>query len=327
MAKNIIFCADGTWNTKDEKDHGIVSPTNVNKLYNLLINDVCQLTYYDNGLGARQTEFVKIFEGMTGIGLVEKILDGYQFLMQNWQEGDAIFLFGFSRGAYTVRYLADMMAHLGLLKPLPDESLLAQRQRIHEAYLSYREKQNPSPGAETEYCKITMVGVWDTVGDLGIPLHILSPLNHALFGFHDEILHPSVLYGYQALAIDELRELYKPSLWEKRSGVTQVWFIGSHSDVGGGYADHGLADITLAWMIGKAITHGVLFHAELVNQLGNPYAILHKPWEELEFLLFFRLHREIPLRADIHHTVELRMAKKELAYLPTNLPSTYTFVD
>lgn len=116
MSKNIIFCADGTWDTPTETDAAIIAPTNVSKLYALLINDgSTQIATYDPGIGTSDNTLIKLFEGVTGAGLAAKIIDGYHFILNQWQAGDRVFLFGFSRGAYTVRCLGAMIAQCGLI--------------------------------------------------------------------------------------------------------------------------------------------------------------------------------------------------------------------
>jgi uncharacterized protein (DUF2235 family) len=338
MAKSIIFCADGTWDSPQETDQGLAAPTNVTRFYDGLLNDgTTQVAYYDDGVGTSSDKLVDLFEGVTGAGLAVKIMDGYQYIMNQHEEGDLIYLFGFSRGAYTVRCLADMIGKCGLLSKISGESNSDQKARILEAYLSYRKNTFDflsffKKKHSYKDVPIQMVGVWDTVGALGIPLTLFSSLNYVLFNFHNTILHENVRFGYQALAIDEEREKFKPALWETRQGVEQVWFIGAHGDVGGGYAAHGLSDIALNWMMTKALNQGIRFvnsavASGVVKITGNPYDIQHFPSQKFPFSLLETAKRVIPEGAKIHSSVQQRMMHKELNYNPANLPVQKEFVD
>lgn len=337
MSKNLIFCADGTWNKPGEKEAGVLAPTNVSQFYDALVQDARQTAHYDDGVGADGINAVKLFEGATGAGLDEKVMDGYQFLMNHFQEGDRIFLFGFSRGAYTVRSLGQMLAQCGLLPVIAGESSVNERLRVQNAYAIYRQNNQTACTAFKQDMKcdlpvIQMIGVWDTVGALGIPMMLFDALNHALFSFHDNALDPAILYGYQALAIDEERKSFIPSIWDDREGIEQVWFTGAHSDVGGGYAQHGLSDITLRWMMEKALSQGVLLQDSVLSQgmpiiTGDPLALIHMPWEFPPFNLFPVAKRIIPENSKLHKSVEVRLLNKTLLYQPANLPLHFTYSD
>ena len=180
-------------------------------------------------------------------------------------------------------------------------------------------------------CIIQMVGVWDTVGALGIPLPALMPLNNIFFNFHNTSLHANVRFGYQALAIDEMRTDFKPTLWNERQGIEQVWFGGAHADVGGGYAEHGLSDIALNWMMTKALLQGVhildtALNNGVPNIIGSPYDVQHFPWEKPPFSLLPIASRVIPEESEIHNSVKLRMSNASLNYHPTNLPKQIKYV-
>lgn len=334
MSKNIIFCADGTWDSLKDTDKGLPAPTNISQFYHCLLNDgITQVAYYDDGIGADNSELSKLFEGATGAGLATKIMDGYQYIMNQWEEGDSVYLFGFSRGAYTVRCVADMIAQCGLLPKISGETLSKQREKILSIYLAYRKStfNASSTWGNNNSCIINMIGVWDTVGALGIPLRMFSFLDHVFFNFHNTVLHKNVRFGYQALAIDEERVDFKPALWEKREGVEQVWFAGSHADVGGGYAEHGLSDIVLRWMMIKALFQGVhLIDSVLENGAlkitGNPYSMQHFPWQALPFSFLPTAKRIIPQGSEIHESVQQRMLNISLQYNPVNLPNDKIFV-
>jgi len=273
MAKKIILCADGTWNTP----HGpsaLPNDTNVRKLYSLVAPQADQLKYYDSGVGTNGTHFEHFFGGAMGEGLFEKVQDGYEFLAFVWDPGDEIFLFGFSRGAYTARSLGGMIAYFGVPNQNIDNMTV---RRIFDAYriMDHDQKLAAKKELAAEYAltevNVKMIGVWDTVGALGIPLRAFGAWNQKEFQFHDTGLSRAVRFAFHALAIDEHREPFLPTLWETAPDpgqtVQQVWFAGAHSDVGGGYPEHGLSDLALDWMLASAKTAGLEIDTNVVGKL------------------------------------------------------------
>jgi uncharacterized protein (DUF2235 family) len=269
--KRLIVCCDGTWNRPDEVSDGLAAPTNVAKIaLGLADGDDDgheQLLHYETGVGTRRGE--RFTGGAFGVGLSRNVLDGYRFLVDNYEPGDTLYFFGFSRGAYTARSLAGLVRNSGILRP-------EERDRIDDAYVLYRrpDKDSVPSGIAAELFRrshsygetyIDFVGVWDTVGALGIPIDGLRlPLLSRLWTFHDTTLSRYVLNAFHALAIDERRRPFRPTLWEQKpdaEGQTleQVWFAGVHSDVGGGYSDTGLSEIPLLWMAAKARSCGLAF--------------------------------------------------------------------
>jgi len=267
--KRIITCSDGTWNHPGETDRSIIVQTNVEKLHDALTaigtDGTPQVKYYDPGVGTGYSFEDRIVGGATGEGLDKNILDAYKFIVWNYEPDDEIFLFGFSRGAYTARSLSGFIRYCGILKP----------ENIHlaaEAYQLYHDKTQltgPDSDVSLAFRKryshetgIRFIGVWDTVGALGIPLTIFKSRDGERYQFHDVTLSSQVDFAYHALAINERRRLFEPTLWEKSKTVKndpthpqvmeQVWFTGVHSNVGGGYADTGLRDIALEWMMQNA---------------------------------------------------------------------------
>ena len=262
--KRLVVCCDGTWNNADSQ-----SPeTNVALLARSVhatqdTGNVMQIVLYLRGVGTSGLQTEKLIEGAIGLGLDENIRSAYMFIAQNYLPGDEIFLFGFSRGAYTARSLAGFIGACGILK----------RQRLGDlakAWKYYRKGPLPhSPQKFVDLCQsdshtgatIKFLGVWDTVGALGIPGQILAGLNRDLYGFLDTGPCAVVKHGCHALAIDEHRDQFVPTLWtgEAPDGVKieQVWFAGAHADVGGGYVTRRLADIPLVWMARKAETEGL----------------------------------------------------------------------
>lgn len=246
MAKNIVFCADGTWNHPGEKNQGLAANTNVYKFYKALAGTSGQISGYDDGVGADGTPIDHLLGGAIGEGLFGKIKAGYRFVAQHYNHGDQIYIFGFSRGAYTARSLAGMIAICGL----PDQGKFSDG-AIDAVFSVYRTRTNRESALlnlQHEYgnndinVEIAMVGVWDTVGALGIPGDVFAGLDGDICGFLETNLHPDVKAAYHAVSIDERRPEFVPTLWNPDSvapgnKLEQIWFAGVHADVGGGYAD------------------------------------------------------------------------------------------
>lgn len=291
----LIVCCDGTWNTLEHTDQGLPAPTNVAKLYNAVVKDAQQLAYYHPGVSTSGGLLDHLVGGGTGAGLDRNIMSAYQWLAVRYRSGDRIFLFGFSRGAYTVRSLGGLLAHSGLLD-LSDATLAPAEvwARVGEVFEAYRSGQpfanaagyafhdvaSGQPAAGT--VPIHFMGVWDTVGALGIPLE-LSVLRFIgdprRYQFHDTKISPLVLNARHAVALDERRADFQPTLWtniRRPDKVRQVWFSGVHGDVGGGYAQAGLSDIALAWMLDEAAACGLRLRNGARAQLHpDPQGVLH----------------------------------------------------
>ena len=273
--KRLVVCCDGTWNKPDNE-----SITNVEKIARTVQSDpratggTYQLVYYVSGVGAGSYAADRVLGGAFGFGLFHNVVACYRFLAQNYEPGDEIFIVGFSRGAYTARSVAGMVARVGLLTKL---SLV--QERLPEAVHMYQRTDMPGGafGASVEEFKhdhchpadVHFLGVFDTVGALGVP----GFMRHAP-RFHDVQLSNRVLRARQALAVDETRLKFAPSFWEAPEGpdavteddrVKQVWFEGAHSDIGGGYHDTGLSDTTLLWMAREAHDAGLVFDVPLLT--------------------------------------------------------------
>lgn len=331
MPKTIIFCADGTWNGPGGDNDGNSVPdtlTNVLKLFRrlagtdapdsyglaceqerVLIGDgdrPIQIAKYVHGVGDSANPLVRLLGGGVGVGTIARIVRGYTFVSRHYQPGDDIVLCGFSRGAYTVRALAGMIATLGLLRPAlcPDDDKDAGYGAGLQAWWRYRDAAAPnSPfrvklaelivNLRTLFCadlpkdpwvgvdRIAAVGVWDTVGALGIPEYLDYGGRRDVFEFADTKLSDKVAKGFHALSIDDRRVDFTPTLWQPDSArITQVLFAGAHSDVGGGYprAENGLSDIPLMWMIDQFQNIGVKFQRDyLVPLAPDPLATAHDP--------------------------------------------------
>jgi uncharacterized protein (DUF2235 family) len=273
--KRIIVCCDGTWNTPDAAVGGTPCPTNVVRLAEAVssrgADGIEQLLYYDPGVGTAGSAMRRAFDGATGSGLSANVLRAYDFLMRCYDEGDELFLFGFSRGAFTVRSLSGLVRNSGILR-------MSAAARVPHAFALYRSRSRATHPREKEatlfrrtyavqnVTPVHFIGVWDTVGSLGNPL-LLNGVISRRYRFHDTDLSTSVGHAYQALAIDEKRLHFRPAIWHQQDGapstqtLEQVWFAGVHSNVGGGYPDTGLSDHALHWLAGKAQLHGLTLAA------------------------------------------------------------------
>ncbi len=338
--KNIILCADGTWNTP----HGVAvaaNDTNVRKLYMALTNDPSQLKYYDSGVGTDGTPLDHLSGGAMGEGLFQKVQDCYQFLSDVYDPGDNIFLFGFSRGAFTARSIGGMIAGFGV------PTINLDNMTVQTIFSAYRETDPAKKAADKVNLKaayamldvnVQMVGVWDTVGALGIPLGIFAELDEKKYGFLDTALHPSVVHACHAVCIDERRAAFRPTLWTNPDGtdrpndaqLEQVWFPGVHCDAGGSYPESQLSDITLSWMMHKAQENGLIFSPEsiaayLTPPLSPPAAdavgMIHDSWKLLPFGP--PIHRAVPAIAAMSNSVQMRL-DGGVAYQPPNLNLTGT---
>ena len=275
MPKRLIVCCDGTWNTADQAISGRPCPTNVTKLALSIGPEdsagVRQCVYYHSGVGTTRRE--RLLGGAFGVGLDRNVRDAYRFLIDNYEPGDQLYFFGFSRGAFTARSLAGLVRNSGILRR-------ENAGRMNEAWALYRSSADkPSGVASTLFRgayayepeqRIHFIGVWDTVGALGIPAlgprwlkPIVKLIDHR-WEFHDTKLSTRVDGAFHALAIDERRAVFEPTVWHQQPGaggqeLQQVWFTGVHCDIGGGYPDTSLSDITLLWMADRARQYGLQF--------------------------------------------------------------------
>jgi uncharacterized protein (DUF2235 family) len=323
MGRRIAFCADGTWD-------GAGNDTNVYKISKAIVAIPGeQYSFYDDGVGADGTPIEKLSGGAFGTGLFQKIKDGYATISSVYEEGDDVFLFGFSRGAYTARSLAGMIAVCGLPTRNPDGNL------VNAAFQAYRNKDQRAAILATlsayglVKATLTMVGVWDTVGSLGIPA-VLGGVSPIPYGFLDTGLHPDVLNAYHAVSIDERRVEFPATLWTSPPAagqtVEQVYFCGVHCDVGGGYADDPgtgttLSDITLSWMVGHAQALGLVLDAGVAARFPSPLDekfsldTKHESWSPL---WLFPKSRDIAPNATLANSVEVR-CRIDNSYRPANL--------
>ena len=284
--KRLIVCCDGTWQKLNSE-----YPTNVVKITQAIKpvaenGEIQQVVFYEEGVGTGDV-LDGLFGGAFGWGLDQNIQDAYRFLSLNYQHGDEIYLYGFSRGAYTVRSLAGLIRCCGLL----------ERNKIRlagKAYALYRdEKVKPDDEEAKDFRRehshyqdrqenttIKLLGCWDTVGALGIPDQIpflkVDRLINKKYQFHDAVLSSIVENARHAVAIDEQRKVFDVTVMEKSNSnpnqsLKQVWFAGNHGCVGGGEEKNcGLSDISLLWMIAESQALGIEFDLSKILQGLNP---------------------------------------------------------
>lgn len=303
MPKNIVICCDGTGNEIEEHQ------SNVLKFYRTLVRDETQVAYYDPGVGtiSDSTPWARLqnrFKGIVGlafgVGLDANVLEAYRFLITNYESGDRIWLFGYSRGAYTVRVLGGLLHAIGLLKPHQDNlcgyALTTYKQSDEETAYAPTRRFRRVLGLERP--QIHFMGCWDTVGSVIVPrLDELKPPTTQTLPYTKR--NPSVARFRHALAIDERRRMFRPYAWDedqlyvpdppdhledfaafivamndsanqKPQDCLQMWFAGVHGDIGGGYPEpeSAAAKAPLAWMIDEAQRAGLAFDEREVAKLA-----------------------------------------------------------
>ena len=343
MPKTIVFCADGTWNGPDKPDlapdghastnDGGCEPqlTNVCKLFAWLSGDLqpngtswgglemerslidaaaghaVQIAKYIHGVGDSAKLPDRIAGGAFGVGVTARIARGYTYISRNYVEGDRIVIVGFSRGAYTARALAALIAGEGLLKPdlvaSTDDTrfdtaasawfrwryghddlfqkLLDFGSELVEWRAAFADARQLSTDSFVPV-KIAAVAVWDTVGSMGIPAYRGTNVAD-LFRFCDTTLNQNIELGVHAVALDEQRVTFTPTLWDDDPRVTQALFPGGHCDVGGGYAEHGLSDTPLSWVVDRLQQSDIGLRFDLhppCDVKQDPCGLRHCAWIE-----------------------------------------------
>ena len=366
MPKNIILCSDGTGNSTI-KNRG----TNVYKLYEAVDLETppgedFQVAFYDDGVGTGSLKLLRALGGAFGYGFARNVRQLYTYLARVYRPGDRIYLFGFSRGAYTVRALAGMVGTCGIL----DGDKLSEpelRRTVSEAYDVYRLGYRPErwhaaaarraagfrrthsvyePGNPV---RITFIGVWDTVGAVGLPddawlkkvLWVLTGFRIPWFKHYG--LGDCVDRACHALAIDDERQTFHPILWEERlaSGkpdprLDQVWFPGVLSNVGGGYVKQGMSLVTLSWMMRHARAAQLRFsaldgqtyferqnvHDKLYDsRSGTGFFYRYSPRDVLAISRKFGIDRP-----RVHARAFDRVGLRTEGYAPGNVPSNCVVV-
>ncbi|KAI0440870.1 hypothetical protein F4803DRAFT_525742 [Xylaria telfairii] len=301
-------CVKSSRNKPESKLQVASNVTRISRCFKRTCSDgVFQIIYYQSGVGSRSGFLDRLFGGAFSTGISENIREAYAFICANYVDGDEIVLLGFSRGAFTARSIGGMVSDLGLLtregmeyfypifkdmqnwsneqyedpfptmpftnKPKGEDAASVYRERLIEKGYS-RVQGNDG---QDSLIRILAIGVWETVGSLGIPdVEILSRLGirrctHE-YQFYNTHLSNKIQHGFHALALDETRGPFTPTLWERRqqeqhtSDLRQVWFAGSHANVGGGYSDQGVADMTLAWMMDQLSSVGCQFRPDALQK-------------------------------------------------------------
>ncbi len=380
MTKNVVFCADGTWNGPPKQSEGVDSSddnndstariTNVVKLFTYLAGSTtpeslnlrneqekllidssggeAQVAKYIHGVGDSSNAVTKVLGGVFGSGVIARVVRGYTFLSRSYAAGDNIYIVGFSRGAYTARALAGMVATVGLLDPAtydPNDKEKAyglgisawekyRRQALAKAsratritdalldFVAHFHAQPLSANGLRDVPEIRAVAVWDTVGSLGLPVYSPSQGRIDVFQFADCSLAPKVRFGFHAMSLDELRKDFPVTEWAPRQDVEQVWFAGAHSDVGGGYPENesALSEEALGWMMRKLADRGLLFASPLPRPLRRATVSdqVHRPWEHVPFLGRETKGREVSASSTLHSSVVARV-KAGVGYAPAAL--------
>ena len=326
MTKKIVVCCDGTSN-----EYG-ADNTNVVSVFEAIVRDKDQIGFYDPGvgtfdpLGRFMGKWVgKLMGDAFGWGMQQNIEDAYEYLMNHYEPEDELYLFGFSRGAFTVRSLAGMLHKCGLLQK-------GSKNLIPYASAMYNTPDNDAiaTGFKDTFCqpcKPFFIGVWDTVASLGY-----------LFGrfgrrFFDATLHGDTPYGYHAISIDEQRKKFLPSIWDEErvaagQTVEQVWFPGVHCDVGGSYPERGLSDGALVWMLRHAEDAGLRLKPGWEDGPApdpTDKKAMHQS-RKGGWRVWRKVHRHIPEGSKIHVSAMDRM-NADVDYRPRNLPASLVVID
>ena len=324
--RNIVICCDGTLAKYESRDKN----TNVVKLYERLAADGPeQISFYDPGVGTysplRNSLWRRLeagIESISGSGVPGKVAEAYKYLMDHYEEGDRVFLFGYSRGAHTVRDLAGLIYSCGLLTSGSDNLI----PYAIDFYYRQESEKNTNICAQFRHtfsrqCKVYFIGAWDTVASVGW-------LWWRRY-FRNAVLNPEVSFAYQALAVDERRAHFRPSILNEGSIpegqiIEQVWFAGYHGDIGGQNADARISDIPLLWMLASAEQRGLKLAGTW--QVGiNPEPVSGNPQKSDKWAYrFLAKRRHIPDDAKIHQSVFDRM--EGTGYKPVNLPARYEVI-
>jgi hypothetical protein len=376
MPKNIILCSDGTGNKG-----GYGKDTNVYKLYksvDIHHPDYPQITYYDNGVGTQSNKYLRALTEAFGFGFQANVCDLYEFLVRNYEPGDAIYIFGFSRGAATVRALTGFLYACGLVNRYDDQgqekssdSLRTDITEAVNAYEKIRINHQPADAFkankalhDAQYVPegvlpIKFIGVLDTVSALGFPrdwsitfdwiFGFLDKFFDHIFphNFYDYELNVSIENAYQALAIDDERKTFRPMVWNESANgfsgvVEQVWFSGAHSNIGGGYPRTGLSDVSMDWMLVRAVFHGLVLKPSMETHFNTNADIHDQLYDSRDgFGLYYRYEpRDIDAltqtkegtsklknKVKVHNTVIQRIQQGTAGYAPGYLPYEFDVVE
>ncbi|KAK7690243.1 hypothetical protein QCA50_006898 [Cerrena zonata] len=335
--KRIIICCDGTWQdglsvSQRWKYTNIIRLARaINRSDERTVPPTPQIVFYQTGVGTDTFTAMQLLDGAVGATLGEKVQEAYGFLAHNYQPGDEIFLFGFSRGAYTARTVAAFIGAIGILDRRDmdhfAEIFLALQKRgmtkddkeiseLDETLKPWIHHDAPGrrqvkPDGDDVRFTIKCVGVFDTVGSVGLPDSLTirnSKRIKDLFGFPDRLLGHHIARAYHAVALNENRKDFKCAKFhqtdkgkEKGQTLKQCWFAGSHSDIGGGYEEHDLAELSLFWMAAN-IEDILSLDLDYLISLRDPVASwgAQSPHDSSTgiFSLTGKIKREIPIQTD-----------------------------
>lgn len=322
MPKNIILCMDGTGNEFGK------NVTNVVETYILAQKTSKQEVYYDPGVGTGgylyddgTGKLKAAYDSGTGTGVHKNVEQAYLYLMEKYTAGDKVFIFGFSRGAFSARSLGGMLYKIGLLPNEHDNQL-----EYASKYYLDKKYHDIAAGFRKNFCRpcpVHFIGVWDTVD---------STILTEGAKFTDTNLNPEVKFAYQAIAIDERRKDFPITMWNEKNlapGQTmeQVWFAGVHSNVGGWYANRDLSSIALHWMMTKAKAAGMQIDdtkLAAVAALRKPDGKIHESFEKFWKFRGSRV-RQIPPKSRVHRSVITRMEK--VSNYEPKIPADRVIVD
>ena len=303
-SKNILLCFDGTGN-----QFGKVN-TNVVKLFKAVQRNEKQAVFYDPGVGTWidpslwtiVTKFRRLRSLAFGKGISANLADAYRYLMQTYNRGDRVFIFGFSRGAFTAQAMAGLLYHFGVL----ERGLVDMVNYVLKHYHDNNLELAPSfKSTFCHQCDTYFLGLWDCVASLG---------RVTARAFFDASLNPDVRVARHAVSLDERRKKFPVSLWQDENiqpdqNVEQVWFPCVHADVGGGYEKAELSNITLNWMLDEAQAHGVLLRGDRLESglsTGDPKGKMHQSYTGF-WRLWRGAPRSLPEGSSIHCSVLKRM--------------------
>ncbi|KAJ7492661.1 hypothetical protein FB451DRAFT_1219174 [Mycena latifolia] len=353
IKKRIIVCCDGTWQDGVSTENR-QSYTNILRLARTINHEdsrgfqppIPQIVFYQSGIGSEKGFYSEYIVGTTGATLADKVEECYGFISSNYYPGDEIFLFGFSRGAYTARMTAMFIGEIGVLDRTDMDHFASifltyqklgkskdeqEIQRLKEELAPWTHSESPGKrraDSDDDSFSVKFLGVFETVGSLGLPEEIThrSPQIRDIFGFKDTILGSHVQYAYQALALNETRADFNCCKFEQSPGgaakgqvLRQCWFTGSHADIGGGYKDHDLADLTLFWMAANVEDHLSLDFTYLGSliQPTAPWGAQppHDPAKGI-FALAHQIQRTLPTKTDdiTHETIHRSVLHQSSVY-------------
>jgi uncharacterized protein (DUF2235 family) len=358
--KRVAVFLDGTWNTVDDN-------TNVWRLKSLLAptssDGLQQAVYYHRGVGTTYGSYLR--GGMLGYGLNDEIIRAYEWLIDCYNPGDQLFIFGFSRGAYTARSLSGLIGKCGLLSsgaPLSVKQLYERYRKagvektvraLHDEQAAGKSNFSLEEHWLLKYAQpidIDFLGVWDTVGALGLPFGNLPILGKQDMQFLNTGIRVSNKFAFHAMAIDEHRKAFAPTLWtvdyakdtppphhhRTLAQVEQRWFVGAHANVGGGCESDLLAQTPLKWMMDKAAAQGLAYRHDIDLEAPQTPPVISDSYKDFAYGAYKWVSKpyyrpigadpipssETEMRENINETIDASVFERcraDATYRPANL--------